>query len=82
MGVIGVEGRATMTVQFTKQDRSELGRPGGEIFPILDMPAVLLAAFDPTTSDGGTDATGMYVHSTPNSKLVKTGQNWYYSLHA
>ena len=70
-----------MTVQFTKPGRREVGR-ASRIFAIFAIPAVLWPAFEPATSHDGTNSASVYVHKTANSKLVKTGQNWYYSLHA
>jgi hypothetical protein len=57
-------------------------RPGAGIFATLTIPAVLWPAFDPATSHDGANSCSVYVHKTVNPKLVKTGQNWYYSLHA
>jgi hypothetical protein len=57
-------------------------RSGAEIFAMLAMPAFLRPAFDPATSHDEANSCSMYVHKTANPKLVKTGQNWYYSLHA
>jgi len=63
--MIGVEGRATMTVQFTKQDRYEVGSLAG-IFPILANQAILRSTFDLLTSDDRTNLAEMYVHKSVN----------------
>ena len=54
----------------------------GENFLILASSAIPWLTVDLAPGDGETNAPGVYVHRTANAKLVKTGQNWYYSLHA
>jgi hypothetical protein len=39
-------------------------------------------AFDLVRNSDEAEAAGMYVHQTAKAKLVKIGQNWYYSSHA
>jgi len=81
-GMIGVEGTATMKVQSTKpghrEDDGKVARPSDSRYS--DRPA----------SPGSILHRGMAepvlpmctYRETANVKLVKIGQNWYYSLHA
>jgi hypothetical protein len=81
-GMIGVDGTATMNVQSTKSGHRE-----GDLKVARSSPFSLFQWFYPPTFDltiRGAAAAGpnIYVHRKANLKLVKTGQNWYYSLHA
>jgi hypothetical protein len=81
-GMIGVDGTATMNVQSTKSGHRE-----GDLKVARSSPFSLFQRFYPPTF--GLTMRGvaarlpdMYVHRMENLKLVKIGQNWYYSLHA
>jgi hypothetical protein len=55
---------------------------GGLLFPIPAVPERGATTFDRAMRGVAARVGRMYVQGRADTKLVKTGQNWYYSLHA
>jgi hypothetical protein len=80
-GMIGVEGTATMTVQSTKPTHREdekVARSSDSRYS--DRPASPHSI--PPREMSAPALPKCTYREMANAKLVKIGQNWYYSLHA
>jgi hypothetical protein len=81
-GMIGVDGTATMNVQSTKSGHGEDDLKVARSSPFSPFQRFYPLTFDLTMRGAAAAGPDMYVHRKANLKLVKIGQNWYYSLHA